>query len=86
MIDTHCHILSEYYDNIDEEIEKINIINNYLCSRVNFINKQFKNDDIEEFLKRQNDFFTNISLSILLGGGVDKQLRLIKKLKSRICK
>ena len=22
MIDTHCHILSEYYDNIDEEIEK----------------------------------------------------------------
>ena len=23
MIDTHCHILSEYYDNIDEEIEKI---------------------------------------------------------------
>lgn len=23
MIDTHCHILSEYYDNIDEEIEMI---------------------------------------------------------------
>ncbi|CEO12782.1 membrane protein [[Clostridium] sordellii] len=65
-----------------EEIEKINIKNNYLWSRVNFINKQLKNDDIEEFLKRQNDFFTNISLSILLGGGVDKQLRLIKKLKS----
>lgn len=64
-----------------EEIEKINIKNNYLWSRVNFINKQLKNDDIEEFLKRQNDFFTNISLSILLGGGVDKQLRLIKKLK-----
>ncbi|CEK39565.1 FUSC family protein [Paraclostridium sordellii] len=64
-----------------EEIEKINIKNNYLWSRVNFINKQLKNDYIEEFLKRQNDFFTNISLSILLGGGVDKQLRLIKKLK-----
>ncbi|CEN80466.1 FUSC family protein [Paraclostridium sordellii] len=64
-----------------EEIEKINIKNNYLWSRVNFINKQLKNDDIEEFLKRQNDFFTNISLSILLGGGVDKQLRLIKRLK-----
>ncbi|CEQ19231.1 FUSC family protein [Paraclostridium sordellii] len=64
-----------------EEIEKINIKNNYLWSRVNFINKQLKNDDIEEFLKRQNDFFTNISLSILLGGGVDKPLRLIKKLK-----
>ncbi|CEQ11218.1 membrane protein [[Clostridium] sordellii] len=64
-----------------EEIEKINIKNNYLWSRINFINKQLKNDDIEEFLKRQNDFFTNISLSILLGGGVDKQLRLIKKLK-----
>ncbi|CEO28967.1 FUSC family protein [Paraclostridium sordellii] len=64
-----------------EEIEKINIKNNYLWSRVNFINKQLKNDDIEEFLKRQNDFFTNISLSILLGGGVDKQIRLIKKLK-----
>ena len=64
-----------------EEIEKINIKNNYLWSRVNFINKQLKNDDIEEFLKRQNDFFINISLSILLGGGVDKQLRLIKKLK-----
>ena len=64
-----------------EEIEKINIKNNYLWSRVNFINKQLKNDDIEEFLKRQNDFFTNISLSILLGGGVDKHLRLIKKLK-----
>ncbi|CEN92171.1 membrane protein [[Clostridium] sordellii] len=64
-----------------EEIEKINIKNNYLWSRVNFINKQLKNDDIEEFLKRQNDFFTNIGLSILLGGGVDKQLRLIKKLK-----
>ncbi|CEK32284.1 membrane protein [[Clostridium] sordellii] len=64
-----------------EEIEKINIKNNYLWSRVNFINKQLKNDDIEEFLKRQNDFFTNISLSILLGGGVDKQLRLIKNLK-----
>lgn len=64
-----------------EKIEKINIKNNYLWSRVNFINKQLKNDDIEEFLKRQNDFFTNISLSILLGGGVDKQLRLIKKLK-----
>lgn len=64
-----------------EEIEKINIKNNYLWSRVNFINKQLKNNDIEEFLKRQNDFFINISLSILLGGGVDKQLRLIKKLK-----
>lgn len=23
MIDTHCHILSEYYDNIDEEIDRI---------------------------------------------------------------
>ncbi|MFR4764809.1 MAG: FUSC family protein [Paraclostridium sordellii] len=45
-----------------EEIEKINIKNNYLWSRVNFINKQLKNDDIEEFLKRQNDFFTNIRL------------------------
>lgn len=67
-----------------EEIEKINIKNNYLWSRVNFINKQLKNDDIEEFLKRQNDFFTNISLSILLGGGVDKQLRLIKKLKREV--
>ena len=25
MIDTHCHVLSEYYDNIDEEIERIKL-------------------------------------------------------------
>lgn len=62
------------------EIEKVIIKNNYYWMRLNFINNKLKEENIEEFLKKQNDFFTNLSFSILLSGGIENEVELIKNL------
>lgn len=62
------------------EIEKVIIKNNYYWMRLNFINNKLKEKNIEEFLKKQNDFFTNLSFSILLSGGIENEVELIKNL------
>lgn len=62
------------------EIEKVIIKNNYYWMRLNFINNKLKEKNIEEFLKKQNDFFTNLSFSILLSGGIANEVELIKNL------
>ncbi|WP_195947113.1 FUSC family protein [Paraclostridium bifermentans] len=62
------------------EIEKVIIKNNYYWMRLNFINNKLKEENIEEFLKKQNDFFTNLSFSILLSGGIANEVELIKNL------
>lgn len=62
------------------EIEKVIIKNNYYWMRLNFINNKLKEENIEEILKKQNDFFTNLSFSILLSGGIENEVELIKNL------
>lgn len=71
-------ISSEGIDDID--IEKVIVKNNYYWMRLNFINNKLKEENIEEFLKKQNDFFTNISFSILLSGGIESEVKLVNKL------
>lgn len=64
----------------DIDIEKIIVKNNYYWMRLNFINNKLKEENIEEILKKQNDFFTNISFSILLSGGIESEVKLVNKL------
>ncbi|MGL5651403.1 MAG: FUSC family protein [Paraclostridium sp.] len=64
----------------DIDIEKAIVKNNYYWMRLNFINNKLKEETIEEILKKQNDFFTNISFSILLSGGIESEVKLVNKL------
>lgn len=64
----------------DIDIEKVIVKNNYYWMRLNFINNKLKEENIEEILKKQNDFFTNISFSILLSGGIESEVKLVNKL------